>query len=199
VRYVKLAPNSSRSIVPALDSEPGVRRLASAEGEVLWRIGGVTSRAQVLDVDPATAEFVPTALEIAQPGSIGTDPYLDQALPEALEVEVGSRVVWLGAASDPAWGAQIDGRALAPAELPEPLDWSAAYVVPAESATAEVVAEFENGPRRLWLLLQGVVILALIILALPERRVVDPDPDDPDDPQAVDTPAFTEDTAEVRA
>jgi len=199
VRYVKLASDSSRSIVPALDSEPGVRRLASAEGEVLWRIGGVTSRAQVLDVDPATAEFVPTALEVAQPGVVGTDPYLDQALPEALEVEVGSRVVWLGAASDPGWGAQIDGRSLAPAELPEPLDWSAAYVVPAESATAEVVAEFDNGPRRLWLLLQGVVILALIILALPERRVLDPDPDDPDDPQAVDTPAFTEDTAEVRA
>jgi hypothetical protein len=129
-------------------------------------------------------------------------------------VEVGSRVVWLGVAGDPGWEARIDGRSLAPAELPEPLDWSAAYVVSVEDATAEVVAEFDNGARRLWLLLQGVVILALIILALPERKVVDPDPDDPDDPDAVggldgldgldglgaiDTPAITEDTSEVRA
>jgi GT2 family glycosyltransferase len=199
VRYVKLASDSSRSIVPALDSEPGVRRLASAEGEVLWRIGGVTSRAQVLDVNPATAEFVPTSLDVAQPGVVGTDPYLDQVLPEALEVEVGSRVLWLGVVTDSGWSAQVDGRVLTPAALPEPLNWSAAYVVPAEIATGEVVADFDDGPRRLWLLLQGVVIVALIILALPERRVIDPDPDDPDAPDAADTPAFADEPAMVVA
>jgi hypothetical protein len=199
VRYVKLAPDSSRSIVPALDSEPGVRRLASAEGEVLWRIGGITSRAQVLDVDPATAEFVPTSVDIAQPDVIGTDPYLDRELPEALELEVGSRVLWIGAVTDSGWGAQIDGRSLTPAELPEPWDWSAAFVVPAENATAVVVAEYDNGPRRLWLLLQAIVIAALIVLALPERRVIDPDPDDPDAPDAPDTPAFFEDPPLVGA
>lgn len=186
VRYVKLTPDSSRSIVPAIDSEPGLRRLASADGEVLWRIGGITSRAQVLDVDPASAEFVPAALELAQPATVGTDPYVDQELPEALEVEIGSRVVWIGATADDGWSATIDEQPLAPADLPEPLQWSSAFVVPAESARADVVASFDSGPRQVWLIVQALVIAALIILALPERRVIDPDPDDPDAPGAPD-------------
>lgn len=181
VRYVKLTPESSRSIVPALDSEPGLRRLASADGEVLWRIGGVTSRAQVLDVDPATAEFAPAPLDISQPATVGTDPYLDAPLPESLVAEPGSRVLWIGAVEESGWLASINGQRLAPADLPEPLNWSAAFVVPAEAATATIVAGFDSGPRQRWLALQGIVILALVILALPERRVVDPDPDDPDD------------------
>lgn len=184
VRYVKLTPESSRSIVPALDSEPGLRRLASAEGEVLWRISGVTSRAQVLDVDTATAEFVPTAVELAQPGTVATDPYLDTVLPVAADVEPGSRVLWIGASSQAGWSAQAGGELLAPADLPEPLDWSAAFVVPVESADVVVSASFDSGPRQLWLAVQGIVIVALIILALPERRVVDPDPDDFDTPEA---------------
>jgi len=188
VRYVKLAPESSRSIVPALDSEPGLRRLASAEGEVLWRISGVTSRAQVLDVDTATAEFVPTALDLAEPEVIGTDPYVDQPLPEALDIDPGSRVLWLGADANAGWSAQIDGRQLAPAELPEPLDWSAAFVVPVQDATSEVRASFDDSPRQRWLIFQVIVIAALVILALPERRVVDPDPDDPDAPDAPGVP-----------
>ena len=186
VRYVKLTPDSSRSIVPALDSEPGLRRLASAEGEVLWRINGVTSRAQVLDVDTETADFIPTALDLAQPGVVGTDPYVDQTLPEAVGVEPGSRVVWVGAVADDGWSARIANSALAPAQLPEPLDWSAAFVVPAELATAPVIVEFDATPRRWWLIAQAIVIVALIILALPERRLVDPDPDDPDAPDHLD-------------
>jgi len=193
VRYVKLTPDSSRSIVPALDSEPGLRRLASIEGEVLWRISGVTSRAQVLDVDTATAEFIPTSLEIAQPSVIGTDPYLDLPLPEAVGLEPGSRVLWLGAVADDGWTAEIDGEALAPAQLAEPLDWSAAYVVPVTSATDQVVAAFDSAPRQRWLILQALVIAALVILALPERRVVDPDPDDPD---VVDSEQATEQASE---
>lgn len=183
VRYVKLAAGSSRSILPALDSEPGLRRLASAEGEVLWRIGGVTSRAQVWDVDTATGRFVPVALDIAQPGDIDTDPYVQQSLPAALDLPPGSRVLWVGATADDRWRAVIDGQPLAPAALETPLDWSSSFVVPLAQATAEVEVTFDDGSRRLWLLFQLVVVISLIVVALPERRVVDPDPDDldPDD------------------
>ena len=180
VRYVKLSAGSSRSIVPSLDSQPGIRRLASADGEVLWRISGTTSRAQVWDVDPSTGEFVPTPLDIAQPVTVGTDPYLLQELPQAQELEPGSRVVWVGAATDAGWRAVIDGRALAPAALGEPWQWSSAFVVPVEFAAAQVEVVFDDGPRQRWLLVQLVVIVVLIVVALPERRVVDPDPDDVD-------------------
>jgi hypothetical protein len=180
VRYVKLAAGSSRSILPALDSEPGLRRLASAEGEVLWRIGGVTSRAQVWDVDTATGRFVPVALDIAQPGDIGTDPYVQHSLPAALDVPPGSRVLWVGATTDDRWRAVIDGQPLAPAALETPLDWSSSFVVPLAQATADVEVTFDDGSRRLWLLFQLVVVISLIVVALPERRLVDPDPDDLD-------------------
>jgi hypothetical protein len=190
VRYVTLAAKSSRSIVPALDSEPGLRRLARAEGEVLWRISGVTSRSQVFDIDSASGEFLPMALDIAQPGDIGTDPYLDGALPEAVDVDPGSRVLWLGVTSTTQWSASIDGQSLARAVLPEPLNWAAAFVVPVEKATSTVVAFFDDSLRRGWLIFQAIVILALIVLALPERRVLDPDPDDPDRPDAPEVPHF---------
>ena len=188
VRYVTLAAKSSRSIVPALDSEPGLRRLARAEGEVLWRISGVTSRAQVFDIDSASSGFLPMALDIAQPGDIGTDPYLDGALPEAVDIDPGSRVLWLGVTSTTQWSASIDGQTLARAALREPLNWAAAFVVPVEKATSTVVASFDDSLRRGWLIFQAIVILALIVLALPERRVPDPDPDDPGDPDPPDAP-----------
>lgn len=185
VRYIKLAAGSSRSIVPALDSEPGVRRLASAEGEVLWRIGGVTSRAQVWDVDTASGEFVPVALDLAQPADMGIDPYVSQPLPPALDLPPGSRVLWVGATADSRWRAAIDGRQLAPAALDAPLNWSSSFVVPIEQASSQVEVTFDNGSRRLWLVFQLIVIVTLVVVALPERRVVDPDPDDFDDAPTV--------------
>ena len=187
VRYVKLAAGSSRSILPAIDSEPGLRRLASADGEVLWRIGGVTSRAQVWDVDTATGDLVPLPVDLAQPQNIGTDPYLRQPLPAAVDLPPGSRVLWVGALADSGWQAQIDGASLSPAALDEPADWSAAFVVPVAQATSEVVVTFDDAPRQRWLILQAIVIVALVIVALPERRVIDPDPDDVDAIEVVET------------
>jgi len=178
VRYVKLAFGSARSIVPSLDSEPGLRRLASADGEVLWRIGGVTSRAQVWDVDPSSGNFLPTSLDIYAPGELTTDPYLEQSLPPVADVEPGSRVLWVGASADTGWRASVDGQILARANLDEPFDWSASFEVPAAQSTATVDVVFDNSVRQRWLIVQAIVLIALIVVALPERRRVDPDPDD---------------------
>lgn len=184
VRYIKLAAGSARSIVPSLDSEPGVRRLASADGEVLWRIGGVTSRAQVWDVDPSSERFLPTSLDVFDPGTLTTDPYLDQALPPAVDEEPGSRVLWVGASADSGWRASIDGQSLSRAKLDEPFDWSASFEVPAAQSTAQVDVVFDDTSRQRWLILQAIVLIALIIVALPERRMVDPDPDDVEEESA---------------
>ena len=94
----------------------------------------------------------------------------------------------MGVTSTTQWSASIDGQTLARAALPEPLNWAAAFVVPVEKATSTVVASFDDSLRRGWLVFQAIVILALIVLALPERRVLDPDPDDPDRPDAPEVP-----------
>jgi hypothetical protein len=170
IRYILLAPGASLDIVPTLDGEPGLRRLSSSEGEVLWRVAGVTSRARLVTEDKQTP------LGVAAEGTTTADPYLDQALPEGS----GERVLVSGAALDPGWravsgaadGAETD---LIPVAGPGLLAWSQAFEAP--EGTPQVTVRFDDTTRTRWLWLQVVVLLALVVMALPERRRLDPDPD----------------------
>lgn len=174
VRYVLLAPGSTSDLIPVLDSEPGLRRLSSAGGEVLWRVAGVTTRARVVQSDSEEP------VGIAEDGLLTADPYLSQLLPEG----VGDRALVIGAAQDPGWSAVAvaeDGARtpLSPVVVAGLLDWSTSYVVPEGAPYVDVV--FDDTARSRWLLLELGVLLVLIVMALPERRRVDPDPDtDPD-------------------
>lgn len=176
IRYVVLTPNSSRDLVPTLDGEPGLRRLSSAGGEVLWRVAGVTSRARLVD-PKAGAE----PLGLAAEGTVTADPYLEQALPDGPE----SRTLVIGAQAGDGWRAVAtapDGTStpLAVAEGPGQLTWSQAFEVPAGAPV--VAVSHDTSARDTWLWLQFLVLAALIVMALPERRMLDPDPDgdDPD-------------------
>ena len=183
IRYVVLAPGASAELVPTLDGEPGLRRLSSSEGEVLWRVAGVTSRARLV------TEEKQTPLGVAAEGTTTADPYLDQALPEG----AGARTLVTGAALDPAWRALAVGPDGASTELtgvvgPGLLSWSQSFEVP--EGTPQVVVAFDDSSRSRWLWLQLVVLLALVVMALPERRRLDPDPDD-------DTDTLDETTAQT--
>lgn len=175
IRYVLLAPGSSRDLVPTLDGEPGLRRLSSSGGEVLWRVAGVTSRARVVTGTKQT----PVGLVSA---GTSTDPYLDQGLPEG----PAGRSLVLGALADEGWGAVTsDGSELPATTGPGLLSWSQAVTVPA--GTPHVTARFDDGPRTRWLWLELVVLVVLVVLALPERRRIDADPDVDTDPGDNDT------------
>ncbi len=174
IRYVVLAPGASTELVPTLDGEPGLRRLSSADGEVLWRVAGVTSRARLV------TEEKQTPLGVAAQGTTTADPYLDQALPEG----TGARTLVTGVALDPAWravavGADGTTTDLTGAAGPGLLSWSQAFEAP--EGTPQVVVAFDDSARSRWLWLQLVVLLALVVMALPERRRLDPDPDLDDD------------------
>ena len=182
IRYVVLAPGASTELVPTLDGEPGLRRLSSADGEVLWRVAGVTSRARLV------TEEKQTPLGVAAEGTTTADPYLDQTLPEG----TGARTLVTGVALDGAWravsvaadGTQTD---LAATAGPGLLSWSQAFEAP--EGTPQVVVAFDDSARSRWLWLQLVVLLALVVMALPERRRLDPDPDLDDDTADVAAPA----------
>lgn len=170
VRYVLLAPGSSTDLVAVLDGEPGLRRLSSSGGEVLWRVAGVTTRARV--VQDGRQEPVGLAAD----GTTTADPYLSQLLPDG----TGTRALVAGALADPGWTASVvdgDGvrTALELVTVSGVLDWSTAFAVPEGAPFVEV--SFDSSARSRWLLLQGVVLVALVIMALPARRRVDPDPD----------------------
>jgi GT2 family glycosyltransferase len=170
VRYVLLAPGSSSDLIPILDGEPGLRRLSSSQGEVLWRVGGVTSRARLV----TAAKQIPVG--VTAEGTVTADPYLDQPLPDGS----GSRILVTGASADPGWGAVASDASGAMTDLagvsgPGVLDWSQSFTVPGGAPTVSVT--FDDTSRTRWLWLQLIVLLALVVLALPERRREDPDPD----------------------
>jgi hypothetical protein len=170
VRYVVLAQGTSQALVPTLDGEPGLRRLSSSGGEVLWRVSGTTSRARIV------ADGKPTPVGLAENGQVAADPYIDQAMPDGS----GKRVLVTGAAQDSGWRAvavSASGETTDLTAVPGPgvLAWSQGFDVPAGSPRISVT--FDGNARSLWLWLQLLVLAVLVVLALPERRRLDPDPD----------------------
>jgi hypothetical protein len=161
VRYVLLAPGSSKEIIPILDSEPGLRRLASSDGAVLWRVSGVTSRASISD------GVTTSPVGIASPANLSTDPYIDQTLPEGS----GTRVLYVGASADSRWNA-VDLKSVT---TPGLLDWSSTFEIP--TGSPNVAVAFDDSLRRLWLLAQFFIVLSLIVIALPTRSRIEVDPD----------------------
>lgn len=161
VRYVLLAPGSSKEIIPILDSEPGLRRLANSDGEVLWRVAGVTSRASITDGDTRSP------VGISAPANLGTDPYIEQTLPDGS----GTRALYVGASADSRWNAG-DFTSVTTEGL---MNWSATFEIPAGSPDVRVA--FDDSSRQLWLLAQLFIVLSLIVIALPSRKRIEVDPD----------------------
>ena len=178
VRYVLLSKTSAKEIVPVLDSEPGLRRLSTSGGEVLWRIAGTTSRARLI----AGTEQAVVAL--ASPESAGTSPYID----ERIEDSPTARTLLLGATIDGGWRATATNERtreviqLDPVEAAGTYSWSQAFEAPAGNPI--ITVEYEGGLRSQAMTLQLVIFLVFFVLALPSRRISDPDPDDPDSPVA---------------
>ena len=165
VRYVLLSNTGIRTLVPTLDAEPGLRRLSTSGGEVLWRVSGVTSRARVVSADAQAP------LGLAPQGTVTADPYLDQSMPEGGP----GRALAVGATLDGGWRAASQGRELTAASAAGNLAWSQAFALPDGSSPVRVW--FDDTARARWLWWQGIVLAVLIVLALPSRRRVDPDPD----------------------
>jgi len=171
VRYVVMAPGSLPELIPTLDGEPGLRRLSSSGGEVLWRVAGVTTRARILEGD------LQEPVGVAPDGTLTADPYIQQQLPDG----GAERLLVAGVTAGGEWNAAVidaDGgrTALMPVEADGIFAWSQAFAVPQGAPDVEV--SFDGSARGRWLVLQLIVVLALIIMALPERRREDPDPDD---------------------
>jgi GT2 family glycosyltransferase len=178
VRYVLVSAGTSAELIPVLDGAPGLRRLATAGGETLWSIGGVTTRARVvageqeIPVDVAQRQLLdPNAL-------LPIDPYVDSPTPEG---SVPDGVLVVGATVDDGWRATATDASgqvqdLTLANGPGLLDWSGAFAIP-ESAQ-QVTVSFDQEPRGRWLWAQFVVLILLVVLALPSRqRHRDPDAD----------------------
>jgi len=133
----------------ALDSAPGVLRVANQGGSSLWRIDRPTGRLRLLASD-GTVTVLPS------------DPVdTHTALPSG----TGDRLLELGELSDPGWHATQGGRDLPTKQV---AGWAQGFNV--TSAAGEVTIVHRD-PLRLALLVgQAVAWLVIVVLALPSRR-----------------------------
>lgn len=178
VRFVLLAKGTSAALIPILDGEPGLRRLSSSNGEVLWGIDGVTSRARLL-TDGKASELALVGGDPARTAAVGvpTEPYLSDTLEPATaarQLVVGALANggWKAVVIDPETGDATDLEAVTPAGT---LAWSQAFTVPAGATQVEV--RFDGWTRTLWMWLEFVVLIVLVVLALPTRKHEEIDPD----------------------
>ena len=172
IRYVLLAAGTSADLIPVLDGEPGLRRLSSAGGEVLWRISGVTSRARLV-----SGALDVTSVGVANGADLTSAPYIDQRIPEgsgdrALAIGALPDGRWRATAVDPTTGARV---ALAEAAAPGASAWSQAFVAP--EGNPRVIVNYDSSSRSTWLWVEFGVLAFLIIMALPSRRKRDSDAD----------------------
>ncbi|MDD2857717.1 MAG: glycosyltransferase family 2 protein [Candidatus Nanopelagicales bacterium] len=178
IRFILLAQGTSADLIPVLDGEPGLRRLSSASGEVLWRVDGVTSRARLLTgAVPTEVPVVGGNPERVAATGVQTRPYIDAAVP----ADAAARVLVLGATQDSRWSATATDAATGATTALEPvapagsLAWSQGFTLP--TTAAQVTVTFESGTRALWLWLQVGVLVLLVMLALPTRQLQEIDPD----------------------
>ena len=172
VRHVLLAAGTSADLIPVLDGEPGLRRLSSADGEVLWRISGTTSRARII------AGEEQLSIGVVDGADLTRSPYIDLPLPDGS----GPRALVVGASPDTGWRAVWTDPATQvvtglPAVTVEGASgWSQAFLAPEGSPA--VMVEFDHSNRSRWLWIQLVILIILIVLALPARKRTDFDTED---------------------
>ena len=160
VEYVLAVPPVDPDLEVALDSAPGLLRIANPGDASLWRVEQATGRVRVLDADGQRAVLAsevpddPAAADVKVPGADG------------------DRLLELAELADEGWVA-TENSAGQTRELPvrAASNWGQRFV--AGPAPAQVQMIVDN-PWRRWLVRgQLLAVAALVLIALPGRRRAD--------------------------
>ena len=178
MRYVVLADARPEDdpVVEALDSQRGLRRLASREGDTLWELIPKSGRALTV------ATRIESGVQVRVAGPVPTTSG-DLRTPTAVDRELkpgpADRSFVLAEAADPRWRWTVAGEPVDPA--PPSVDGVAdpsLQRAPIPSTATSVAISFDWSERTRWLWAQGAVVLLVVLLALPSRRRVDDDEDE---------------------
>jgi len=156
VQYIlAVAPVDARLEV-ALDSAPGLLRIANPDESSLWRVEQATGRVRVVESDARR--------EVLASEVVG-DP---SAADVHLEAAESDRVLELAELADDGWRAtETTDAGSRQLTAPTTSNWAQRFVV--GSGEADVAMSVENR-LRMWLLWgQLVLVLALVVVALPGR------------------------------
>ncbi|MFK0255817.1 glycosyltransferase family 2 protein [Streptomyces sp. NPDC090445] len=153
-----------------LDTTPGLSRLSQLDGAALWRVDRQVARAVIVSGKPGEA-----------PIPVASGPV--EAHTRIPAGEAG-RVLRIADSAAPGWRATLDGEPLKAKTLD---GWAQGFELPAAGGRLDLVHE-DSLPRTAWHWAQGALVLLLLVMALPGRRV-SLDDDLPDEDAAADRPA----------
>ncbi len=172
VGFVLVTRPALQTLTEALDSAPGMERLAATDGSALWGVSGTASRVRVQSAS-GRATAVPSG-DVAAEAEIAAAP--------SVKGVVSARVLALAEAADPGWRASLAGVPLVAVAVdqPEALEppvpaysgpsatWAQRFSLPA--AGGALLLDFDGSARSRWLLAEAVIVLAIVVAALPSRR-----------------------------
>lgn len=150
---------SRTGLVGRIDATLGLERVTETASGAIWRVA-----AAEVGTTAAWARLVPEAEE-APAGTAEAVPSQGSRVATRVAGADEARLLVLAERADPGWRATLDGRPLRAVGT----DWRQAFEIPADGGGLLVV-EHDPAARVPWLVLQGVVLLATVLLALPARR-----------------------------
>jgi GT2 family glycosyltransferase len=150
IRYLQLT-DPRVEVVQRIDETPGLLRVSGAGGVAVWRVEPTGVPVRILAAD---GTVTPLPVAAADGASVAIAPGAED------------RRLVLAEIADPGWRAALDGVALTAV----PGDFQA-FALPATGGTVTIE---HASSRPWWLLMQGLVVIATLVVLLPGRR---PDPD----------------------
>ena len=156
IRFVVFNGPPQDPMVAELDAAVGLRRLASAEGQSLWQVAGEPARVSLLGPGEADPLVVPV---LTRPTSVDVVLHPQTELPRQLVVTEQAAPGWRGALAGQPLELVADDAGMLRAPI---------------GATGPLVVDH----RSRWPYLASVQLLlmaALVVVALPKHRPVDPD------------------------
>ena len=154
VGFVVVDAAAPAQVRARLDTVGGLVHLGTSHGAALWRVQEPAPRVSL--VSPGRLIAVPVS---------GPHASVDTRIGPGRS---GRRLL-LSEPASPGWQASLDGKRLAPVSDPA-APWRQAFAAP--STGGQLVISHVDPVRRWWLVGQGALAAALLLLALPGRRRV---------------------------
>ena len=148
MQYVLAVPPVDPNLEVALDSAPGLLRVANPGESSLWRIERPTGRLRVVDREGGTSVLPADPVD-----TVTTVP-----------AGLSDRVLEMAELEDPGWEATQGS------DLPERIvaGWSEGFVLSASAG--DVSIEHTNPMRSVLFSVQLVLLVIVVVIALPSRR-----------------------------
>jgi hypothetical protein len=183
IRYVLVTDaGKNDSLVDALDSERGLRRVSSRNAQALWQVVTTASRVQALE--PSNSEN-PGSVAVRRSLPVPTtsdDPRDTTAVNSAIAKGASGRQLLMSETYDDRWRWTIAGDRVSAAPVPlagltSQTDPSIQQVSLPQTRTAASIS-FDGSSRRVWLTLELLAIGLVVLFALPSRRGEQDDDED---------------------